>query len=90
DRYERAEEFVDLVKGLWDSYEDDAFIRDKESGVYLDPDKVHLVDHKGKFFSVAGPLNVGRPVQGYPVIVQAGASEPGRELAARTAEMIFT
>ncbi|MBY5813287.1 NtaA/DmoA family FMN-dependent monooxygenase, partial [Rhizobium leguminosarum] len=88
DRYERAEEFVDLVKGLWDSYEDDAFIRDKESGVYLDPDKVHLVDHKGKFFSVTGPLNVGRPVQGYPVIVQAGASEPGRELAARTAEMI--
>ena len=90
DRYARAEEFVDLVKGLWDSYEDDAFIRDKESGVYLDPDKVHLVDHKGQFFSVTGPLNVGRPVQGYPVIVQAGASEPGRELAARTAEMIFT
>lgn len=90
DRYERAEEFVDLVKGLWDSYEDDAFIRDKESGVYLDPDKVHQLNHQGKFFTVSGPLNVGRPVQGYPVIVQAGASEPGRELAARTAEMIFT
>ncbi|RWE98837.1 MAG: LLM class flavin-dependent oxidoreductase [Mesorhizobium sp.] len=90
DRYARAEEFVDLVKGLWDSYEDDAFIRDKESGVYLDLEKVHHVNHKGQFFSVAGPLNVGRPVQGYPVIVQAGASEPGRELAARTAEMIFT
>lgn len=86
----RAEEFVDLVKGLWDSYEDDAFIRDKESGVYLDLEKVHHVNHKGQFFSVAGPLNVGRPVQGYPVIVQAGASEPGRELAARTAEIIFT
>lgn len=90
DRYARAEEFVDLVKDLWDSYEDDAFIRDKESGVYLDPDKVHQVNHKGQHFSVAGPLNVARPPQGYPVIVQAGASEPGRELAARTAEMIFT
>lgn len=90
DRYARAEEFVDLVKRLWDSYEDDAFIRDKESGVYLDPDKVHQVNHKGAHFTVAGPLNVGRPVQGYPVIVQAGASEAGRELAARTAEMIFT
>ena len=90
DRYARAEEFVDLVKGLWDSYEDDAFIRDKESGVYLDPDKIHQLNHQGKFFTVSGPLNVARPVQGHPVIVQAGASEPGRELAARTAEMIFT
>lgn len=90
DRYERAEEFVDLVTGLWDSYEDDAFIRDKQTGVFLDPDKVHLVNHRGTHFSVSGPLNVGRPPQGYPVIVQAGASEAGRELAARTAEMIFT
>lgn len=90
DRYARAEEFVDLVKGLWDSYEDDAFIRNKVSGVYLDPDKVHAVNHEGRYFSVSGPLNVGRPVQGYPVIVQAGASDAGRELAARTAEMIFT
>lgn len=90
DRYKRAEEFVDLVTGLWDSYEDDAFIRDKESGVYLDPDKVHQLNHRGEHFSVSGPLNVARPVQGHPVIVQAGASEPGRELAARTAEMIFT
>jgi N-acetyl-S-(2-succino)cysteine monooxygenase len=90
DRYARAEEFVDLVKGLWDSYEDDAFIRDKESGIFVDPDKVHQLNHQGAHFSVAGPLNVGRPIQGYPVIVQAGASEAGRELAARTAEMIFT
>ena len=89
-RYERAEEFVDLVKELWDSYEDDAFIRDKESGVFLDPEKVHLVNHQGQFFQVSGPLNVARPPQGYPVIVQAGASEAGRQLAARTAEMIFT
>ncbi|MEH2358171.1 LLM class flavin-dependent oxidoreductase [Nostoc sp.] len=89
-RYERAEEFVEVVKGLWDSWEDDAFIRDKESGVYFDPDKLHTLNYKGKHFSVKGPLNVGRPPQGYPVIVQAGASEVGRELAAQTAEVIFT
>ena len=75
---------------LWDCYEDDALIRDKQSGVFLDPDKVHKVNHKGKFFEVAGPLNVARSPQGRPVVVQAGASEPGRELAARTAEVIFT
>lgn len=90
DRYERAEEFVDLVLDLWDSYEDDALIRDKQSGVFVDPDKVHRVNHKGKVFSVAGPLNVARSPQGRPVVVQAGASEPGRELAARTTEAIFT
>jgi FMN-dependent oxidoreductase (nitrilotriacetate monooxygenase family) len=90
DRYRRAEEFVDVVKALWDSHEDDAFIRDKETGVFLDPDKVHLVNHRGEHFSVAGPLNIGQPVQGHPVIVQAGSSEPGRELAARTAELVFT
>jgi FMN-dependent oxidoreductase (nitrilotriacetate monooxygenase family) len=89
-RYERAEEFVDIVKGLWDSYEDDAFIRDRESGAYLDPEKLHPLNHKGKHFQVRGPLNIGRPPQGYPVIVQAGASDAGRELAARTAEVIFT
>lgn len=89
-RYERAEEFVEVVKGLWDSWEDDAFIRDKESGIYFEPDKLHILNHKGKHFSVRGPLNVGRPPQGYPVIVQAGASEAGRDLAARTAEVIFT
>jgi N-acetyl-S-(2-succino)cysteine monooxygenase len=89
-RYERAEEFVDLVLDLWDSYEDDALVIDKHSGVFLDPDKVHLVNHKGKVFSVQGPLNVARSPQGRPVVVQAGASEPGRDLAARTAEVIFT
>lgn len=89
-RYERAEEFVEVVKGLWDSWEDDAFIRDRESAIYFDADKLHILNHTGTHFSVQGPLNVGRPVQGYPVIVQAGASEVGRELAARTAEVIFT
>jgi alkanesulfonate monooxygenase len=89
-RYERAEEFVEVVQGLWDSWEDDAFIKDRESGVYFDANKLHTLNHKGKHFSVRGPLNVARPPQGYPVIVQAGASEPGRDLAARTAEVIFT
>lgn len=89
-RYERAEEFVDVVKGLWDSYDDDAFLRDKASGLYFDVEKQHTLNHKGRFFSVRGPLNIARPPQGYPVVVQAGASEPGRQLAARTAEVIFT
>ncbi len=87
-RYKRAREF--LVKGLWDSWEDDAFLRDKESGVYLDPDKLHVLRHKGEHFSVHGPLHVARPVQGYPVIIQAGASEDGQEFAAETAEVVFT
>ncbi|HEY4386287.1 MAG TPA: LLM class flavin-dependent oxidoreductase [Ktedonobacteraceae bacterium] len=89
-RYERAREFLQVVTGLWDSWDDDAFIRDKESGVYVDPDKIHILNHKGKHFSVHGPLNVARPPQGYPVIVQAGASEDGRDFAASTAEVIFT
>ena len=89
-RYERAHEFIEVAKGLWDSFEDDAFIRDPASGVYFDPDKLHTLNHTGKHFKVAGPLNLERPPQGYPVIVQAGSSEPGRELAAATAEAIFT
>lgn len=89
-RYERAHEFIDVAKGLWDSFEDDAFSRDKESGVYFDPNKLHTLNHVGKFFKVKGPLNLERPPQGYPVIVQAGSSEPGRELAAASAEAIFT
>ncbi len=89
-RYERATEFVATVKKLWDSWEDDAFIRDKASGVFFDPDKVHPSNHKGKHFRVDGPLNVARPPQGYPVIVQAGQSETGKELAAKTAEVVFT
>ncbi|MET0386856.1 MAG: LLM class flavin-dependent oxidoreductase [Polyangiales bacterium] len=89
-RYERAREFVDVVRGLWDSWEDDAFLLDKESGHFYDPSKVHQLNHQGKHLRVRGPLNVPRPVQGHPVIVQAGASNDGRELAAQTAEVIFT
>ncbi|MBR8836387.1 MAG: LLM class flavin-dependent oxidoreductase [Stigonema ocellatum SAG 48.90 = DSM 106950] len=89
-RYERATEFLEVVTKLWDSWEDDALIRDKTSGIYFHPEKLHIPNHKGKNFSVRGPLNVARPIQGYPVIVQAGSSEAGQELAARTAEVIFT
>ncbi|HWG04833.1 MAG TPA: LLM class flavin-dependent oxidoreductase [Beijerinckiaceae bacterium] len=89
-RYRRAEEFFDVVTGLWDSWDDDAFVRDKDSGRYFDPEKMHVLDHKGQYFSVRGPLNVPRSPQAYPVIAQAGASEPGRELAARTANIIYT
>ncbi|ARV62661.1 nitrilotriacetate monooxygenase [Nostocales cyanobacterium HT-58-2] len=89
-RYERAKEFVDVVTALWDSWEDDAFLRDKELGIYFDPDKLHIPNHKGTHFSVRGPLNVARPPQGYPVIIQAGSSEDGKNLAAQTAEVIFT
>lgn len=77
ERYERAEEFVDVVKGLWDSWEDDAFVTDKTAGIFYDPDKVHELHYHGKHFSVKGPLNIARSVQGHPVIVQAGASPPG-------------
>ena len=88
-RYRRAREFFDVVTGLWDSWADDAFIRDVESGDYFDPDKLHVLDHQGEFLKVRGPLNIARPVQGWPVIVQAGASDAGRQLAAETAEVIF-
>ena len=90
DRYERADEFVDVVKNLWDSWADDAFVLDKDSGVFLDGGKVRLLEHKGKNFSVRGPLNSARPPQGHPVIVVAGASDSAMELAARTADVIFT
>jgi N-acetyl-S-(2-succino)cysteine monooxygenase len=90
DRYRKAEEFADVVRGLWDSWDDDAFIRDKESGRFFDPDKLHILDHKDEFFRVRGPLNVARSPQGHPVMVQAGSSNDGKELAARTAEVIFT
>ncbi|WP_250516984.1 LLM class flavin-dependent oxidoreductase [Caballeronia sp. INDeC2] len=89
-RYERADEFADVVSGLWDSFDEDAFLRDKASGRYFDPDKRHALDHRGTFFNVRGPLNVARSPQGHPVTVQAGSSEAGKELAARTAEVIFT
>ncbi|WP_414441850.1 LLM class flavin-dependent oxidoreductase [Burkholderia sp. 22PA0106] len=90
DRYERAEEFADVVRGLWDSWDDDAFVRDKASGRFFDPAKRHVLRHRGKFFQVRGPLNVARAPQGHPVVVQAGSSDAGRRLAARTAEVIFT
>jgi len=90
ERYRRAREFYDVVTGLWDSFADDAFPRDVESGIYLDPEKMHVLNHKGKYLSVRGPLNIARPIQGWPVIIQAGASEAGRQLAAETAEAVFT
>jgi FMN-dependent oxidoreductase (nitrilotriacetate monooxygenase family) len=90
DRYKRAEEFVDVVTGLWDTSDDDAFLRDRENGAYFHADKVRPLNHRGAFFQVRGPLNIPRPPQGHPVVVQAGSSEPGKELAARTAEAIFT
>ena len=89
ERYHRAREFFDVVTGLWDSWADDAFIHDVETGIYFDPEKMHVLNHKGPELSVRGPLNVARPIQGWPVIVQAGASEAGRQLAAETAEVIF-
>src|SRR3984957_10316592 len=90
ERYRRAREFIDVVTGLWDSWADDAFIRDVENGIFFDPAKMHVLGHKGEFLSVRGPLNIARPIQGWPVIVQAGASESGRQLAAETAEAVFT
>ncbi|WP_398470832.1 LLM class flavin-dependent oxidoreductase [Tardiphaga sp.] len=90
ERYKRAREFYDVVTGLWDSFADDAFPRDAESGIYMDPTRMHVLDHKGAYLKVRGPLNIARPVQGWPVIVQAGASEDGRQLAAETAEAVFT
>lgn len=89
ERYRRAREFYDVVTGLWDSFADDAFVRDAKSGLYFDPEKLHVLNHKGPHLSVRGPLNIARPPQGWPVIVQAGASEAGRQLAAETAEVIF-
>ena len=89
ERYRRAREFYDVVTGLWDSWADDAFIRDVESGIFFDPAKLHVLNHKGKYLSVRGPLNVARPPQGWPVIVQAGASEAGRQVAAEMAEVVF-
>ena len=89
-RYERAEEFVDVVKKLWFSIEDEALVIDKEKGQFLDLEKVHPVDHEGKWFKVQGTLDSPSTPQGHPVIVQAGSSEAGKELAAKTAEVIFT
>lgn len=89
-RYRIASEYLDVVKGLWNSWEDDAFVRDRDSGTFVDLDKMHTLDHKGEFFSVQGPLNIERSPQGHPVVFQAGASEVGRDLAARHAEAVFS
>ena len=89
-RYRMAAEFLEITKGLWDSWEDDAFIRDKESGVFIDPAKMHRLDHEGEFYSVKGPLNISRSRQGRPVLIQAGSSEAGRGFAAGVADAIFT
>ncbi len=89
ERYRRAQEFHDVVTGLWDSWADDAWLRDQQSGLFFDPARLHVLDHKGEHLSVRGPLNIARPVQGWPVIVQAGASDAGRDFAAATAEAIF-
>ena len=89
-RYRMADEFVEVAKGLWDSWEDDAFVRDKARGVFIDPAKMHRLDHQGEFYSVQGPLNISRSRQGRPVLIQAGASEAGKEFASKQAEVIFT
>ena len=88
-RYGRAAEFVEVVRGLWDCWEDDALVRDKASGIFFDPAKMHVLNHKGEHFSVRGPINIPRTPQGYPVIVQAGASEQGQDMAAATADVVF-
>ncbi len=88
-RYEKASEFVDVVNKLWDSWDDDAFVHDRNTGLFFEPGRQHAVHHEGKFFKVDGALNVARSPQGKPVIIQAGASDTGLELAARTAEIVF-
>lgn len=89
-RYERAAEFTEVVKGLLDSYDDDALLRDRASAIYFEPSKLHTLNHKGKFFTVRGPLNMARPPQGYPVFAQAGASETAKEMMGRQANIVFT
>ena len=88
-RYDRAREFVEVVTGLWDSFEDDAMVRDKESGVYFDPEKMHVLDYKGRHFSVRGPLSSVRTPQGRPLIVQAGAAEQGQAIAGAHADAVY-
>ncbi|MFC0436978.1 LLM class flavin-dependent oxidoreductase [Kutzneria buriramensis] len=90
DRYERAAEFVEVSKKLWDSWDDDAVVADKDRGVHAEADRVHVINHEGTYFRVRGPLNVPRSPQGYPLLVQAGSSEDGRDFAARYAEAVFT
>ncbi|WP_421994191.1 LLM class flavin-dependent oxidoreductase [Reyranella sp.] len=89
-RYERAAEFVDVVKGLWDCWADDALVADRATGTYIDPARLRPLDHEGPFFKVQGPINIGRAPQGQPIVLQAGGSEPGQALAARTADVVFS
>ncbi|MFD2701315.1 LLM class flavin-dependent oxidoreductase [Paenibacillus shunpengii] len=89
-RYRIATEYLEVTRGLWDSWEDDAFVRDKETGVFFDPEKMHTLNHEGEFFSVKGPLNIARSKQGQPVIFQAGSSEVGKNYAAKEADAVFT
>jgi FMN-dependent oxidoreductase (nitrilotriacetate monooxygenase family) len=89
-RYEIAEEFLTVVRGLWDCWADDAITADRETGVYIDPAKVRPLDHDGAHFKVKGPLNIGRSPQGQPIILQAGGSGPGQELAAKSADVVFS
>lgn len=89
-RYQIAEEYLEVAKGLWDSWDDDAFVADKENDIFFDPKKLHTLNHKGEFFSVAGPLNIARTKQGQPVIFQAGSSVAGKRLAAKDADAVFT
>jgi FMN-dependent oxidoreductase (nitrilotriacetate monooxygenase family) len=89
-RYERAAEFLEVARKLWDSWEDDAVVADKAEGIWADGGKIRVIDHEGKHFRVRGPLNVQRPPQGHPLIVQAGSSEDGKDLAARYADAVFT
>ncbi len=89
-RYEMAGEFVDVVKALWDGWADDAVVADRTSGLYIDAHKVRAIDHEGEFFKVKGPLNISRSPQGQPVVLQAGGSEAGLQMAARTADVAFS
>ena len=89
-RYEIATEFVDVVRGLWDGWDDGAIVADKATGRFLDPSKVQALNHKGRFYSVKGPLNISRPPQGHPIIIQAGGSPAGQELSARSADLVFS
>jgi FMN-dependent oxidoreductase (nitrilotriacetate monooxygenase family) len=89
-RYEMADEFLTVVKGLWDGWSDEAIVADRSSGLYIDPAKLRAIDHEGAFFKVKGPLNIGRSPQGHPVVLQAGGSEAGQDLAARTADIVFS
>lgn len=89
-RYQIAEEYLDVVKGLWDSWDDDAFVRNRDTGAFFDREKLHRLDHKGRFFRVEGPLNIGRSKQGQTVVFQAGSSDSGIHLAGKHADAVFT